>query len=84
MRIDHDFHIHTQLSLCAKDDATVENYIRSAKRLGLRKLGFANHMWDSAVPGALEWCQKQSFEHSLVSWRRQCRATSFTEWVVIR
>ena len=50
MIIDHDFHIHTTLSLCAHDEtATVENYVRRAKRMGLRKLGFSNHMWDSAV-----------------------------------
>lgn len=47
MKITHDFHIHTTLSRCAnKENATIENYIVHAKRLGLKKLGFANHYWD--------------------------------------
>lgn len=65
MRIDHDFHIHTTLSLCAHDGtATVENYIRNARRNGVRRLGFSNHMWDSAVPGASEAFYKpQDYKH---------------------
>lgn len=65
MRIEHDFHIHTTLSLCAHDSsATLENYIFKAKELGLNKLGFANHMWDSAIPGASEHFYKpQDFAH---------------------
>ena len=48
MKVKHDFHIHTNLSLCAPDKTgTVENYIMSAKRHGLLKLGFANHFWGS-------------------------------------
>lgn len=65
MRIEHDFHIHTTLSLCAHDDsATVENYVRRAKELGLKKLGFADHLWDGAIPGASERFYKpQDFTH---------------------
>ena len=43
MKITHDFHIHTHLSVCAKDSATVEHYAEVAKNLGLKKLGFADH-----------------------------------------
>ena len=46
MKITHDFHIHTHLSVCAKDSATVEHYRDTAKELGLKKLGFADHFWD--------------------------------------
>ena len=46
MKITHDFHIHTHLSVCAKDSATVEHYRDTAKALGLKKLGFADHFWD--------------------------------------
>lgn len=65
MRINHDFHIHTTLSLCAHDaSATVENYVRNAKRNGITKLGFSNHMWDSAIPGASERFYKpQNYDH---------------------
>ena len=55
MKVNHDFHIHTNLSLCAPDaTGTVENYIESAKKHGLVKLGFANHFWGSE-PGNREY-----------------------------
>ncbi len=55
MKITHDFHIHTHLSLCAPDKTgTVENYIESAKAQGLKKLGFANHFWGD-TPGDSEY-----------------------------
>lgn len=63
MKITHDFHIHTTLSLCAKETATLEHYINKAKELGLKKIGIANHMWDAAIPGANRWYQKQSYAH---------------------
>lgn len=46
MKITHDFHIHTHLSVCAKDSATVEHYLQVAKVQGLKTLGFADHFWD--------------------------------------
>ncbi len=63
MHITHDFHIHTDLSLCAGPTATLENYLAAADRLGLTKLGFANHFWDAAVPGANDFYVPQNFEH---------------------
>ena len=55
MKIQHDFHIHTYLSLCAPDKTgTVENYVQSAKAQGLTKLGFADHFWGSE-PGDSEY-----------------------------
>ena len=63
MKINHDFHIHTTLSLCANETATVENYLAKAKKLGLKKLGFSNHFWDSAISGASDWYQQQDYEH---------------------
>lgn len=49
MRINHDFHIHTNLSLCAAETVTAEHYINKAKELGLNKIGFTNHMWDENI-----------------------------------
>lgn len=64
MLIQHDFHIHTVLSSCAKDDtAQVVNYVANAKTLGLKKLGFSNHLWDGDIPGASQWYQPQNFDH---------------------
>lgn len=46
MNIQHDFHIHTNLSVCAKPEATFEMYQGVACEQGLKKLGFADHLWD--------------------------------------
>ncbi len=59
MHITHDLHMHTHLSFCGKDEATVENYVAQAAALGLTKLGFTDHMWDSAVPG-MPWWYRQT------------------------
>lgn len=65
MWIDHDLHIHTNLSLCAHDgSARVENYIRNAKMLGLKKIGFSDHMWDAAIAGASkDFYSVQDYDH---------------------
>lgn len=63
MRAEHDFHVHTHLSSCAKDSATIEHYVRRARELGIKKMGISDHMWDSAVPGAPKWYVPQNFEH---------------------
>lgn len=68
MHITHDLHIHTALSFCGKDEALVENYVAQASALGLKKLGFTDHMWDSAVPGMPWWYRQtdiQNVEHVL-------------------
>lgn len=49
MKIEHDFHIHTGLSLCASEDVTAQQYLDNARKLGLKKIGFANHMWDETI-----------------------------------
>ena len=48
MKITHDFHVHTHLSVCAKDSATVGHYAEVAKKLGFDKIGFADHFWDES------------------------------------
>lgn len=65
MNITHDFHIHTKLSPCAKETATVQHYLKKAKELQLKKIGFADHFWDSAIKGANEFYEPQSYEHLL-------------------
>ena len=65
MKIHHDFHIHTHLSLCANESATVENYLTIARRLGLTKLGFSNHFWDENIPGATPFYVPQNLSHVL-------------------
>ena len=50
MKIEHDFHLHTSLSFCADKCATLEGYVDIAKNFGLKKIGIANHFWDSKIP----------------------------------
>ena len=68
MNVTHDLHMHTALSFCGKDDATVENYLAQAEELGLTILGFTDHMWDDAHPGMPWWYRqdvRQNVEHVL-------------------
>ena len=44
LHIQQDIHIHTTLSSCAQEDATIENYQERAKDDGLTQLGFSNHL----------------------------------------
>ena len=53
MKIDHDYHIHTNLSLCAAKTVTAEHYINKAVELGLTKIGFTNHLWDENIKPVL-------------------------------
>jgi len=66
VKIDHDVHIHTNLSSCSHDptmDASA--VIDRAARLGLGTVGFANHLWDRAVDGASDWYAPQDLDHVL-------------------
>jgi len=48
MLIDHDLHIHTTLSTCCQDPMqTPQEIIRSCERLGLRTIGFTDHVWQN-------------------------------------
>jgi histidinol phosphatase-like PHP family hydrolase len=61
---DHDLHIHTQLSLCSgHPEQTKENILKYGQDNGLTTLCLSDHMWDSRVPGASGWYQKQSYEY---------------------
>lgn len=63
MRIKHDFHLHTNLSVCARREVTAADYVANAKRLGLKKLGFSDHFWDAAIEGANDFYAPQDYEH---------------------
>ena len=63
--VDHNLHIHSNLSLCAPDPSqTPEAILRYGEANGLKTLCLTNHMWDPAVPGASEWYAAQSYERS--------------------
>lgn len=64
-KIDHDYHIHSQLSSCSSDPAqTKERLLQYAKENGLKKICVTDHFWDGKVPGASDWYKPQNYEHS--------------------
>lgn len=66
MIVEHDAHVHTTLSACCSDPlATPANILARAAEAGLKTIGFADHLWDSAVPGASDWYRPQDLAHVL-------------------
>lgn len=64
--IDHDVHIHTTLSACCSDPkATPPNIVARAAEVGLKTIGFADHLWDAASPGSSDWYRPQDLPHVL-------------------
>ena len=57
MKITHDLHIHTSLSLCASREASAAGYVALAKQHGLTRLGFADHYWDERIDGTHAFCR---------------------------
>ena len=70
MRSNHDVHTHNFLSECCPDNAaTVESFIKRAKELDLKVLGFSNHTWDESVPlpeTASRFYKKQCMPYELL------------------
>jgi len=61
---DHDYHIHSQLSLCSNHpEQTTENILKYAENAGLTEICLTDHYWDSRVPGASDWYAKQDYAH---------------------
>ena len=64
--IDHDLHIHSQLSLCSHDPLqTPERILRYAQENGLKNICLTDHFWDEKVPGAssFDFYARQDFAH---------------------
>ena len=62
--VDHDYHIHSCLSTCSRDEThTPERILQYAKAHGLKKICLTDHFWDETVPGASPWYQKQDYAH---------------------
>ncbi len=66
----HDLHIHTTLPRCAREDAAPGGYLSEIRRRPFTVAGFADHLWDSDVPGASDWYRPQDIPHVL-SLRRE-------------
>lgn len=61
----HDLHVHTNLSACARPSATLEGYLGACVSSGIGILGISNHVWDSDVAGASPWYVPQNIDHVL-------------------
>ena len=62
--IDHDYHIHSQLSTCSSDPGqTTAAILAYAEENNFRQICLTDHYWDDAVPGASDWYKKQNFDH---------------------
>ena len=63
-QIDHDLHIHSFLSKCAKNpDQTPQRILDGAKAAGIHTICLTNHFWDEEVPGASAWYSEQNYPH---------------------
>ena len=63
-KINHDYHIHSQLSSCSRDpEQTPDRILQYAKENGLSRICLTDHYWDSAVYGASQWYRPQDFDH---------------------
>ncbi len=63
-KIDHDYHIHSQLSLCSKDpEQTAENILKYAERNHFTEIVVTDHFWDSAAGAAKFPYDIQNYAH---------------------
>ncbi len=61
---DHDYHIHSTVSLCCHDDSqTPEAILNYAKRNGFGSICLTNHFWDEKVESEADWCDEHDFTH---------------------
>ena len=65
---DHDYHIHSCLSLCSNDgEQTPGRILEYALENGPKRICITDHFWDSAVPGPSDWYARQDMNHILAS-----------------
>lgn len=63
-KFDHDYHIHSKLSLCSEcDEQTPERILQYAKEEKLHTLCMTDHYWEREIYCANEWYVLQDFEH---------------------
>lgn len=62
--VDHDLHIHSNLSTCSRcPEQTTERIAQYAVEAGLKTVCITDHFWDETVPGASAWYEPQNFPH---------------------
>ena len=61
--VDHDYHIHSVLSSCSRDEEqNPERILKYALDNGLKRIVITDHFWANTVPGASDWYKKQDFD----------------------
>jgi histidinol phosphatase-like PHP family hydrolase len=74
IRIEHDIHLHTTLSeCCSSATQTPGNIISEGRRLGLKVIGFADHIWCNPEVKPISFYQSQD-ERQISTLRRQLAA----------
>ena len=62
--VDHDFHIHSQLSSCSRHpEQTAERILKYAKDNGFKQIVLTDHYWDNSIPCGNKWYVPQDLEH---------------------
>lgn len=62
--IDHDYHIHSNLSYCSHDPLHVkENILDYAVKNNLKKIIITDHYWDSAIKNTHEFYDTQDYSN---------------------
>lgn len=60
--INHDFHIHSTVSRCCKDEKqTPERILRYAEKNNFNKICLTNHFWDEKVKSEAEWIDEHGY-----------------------
>lgn len=63
-KIDHDYHLHTKLSLCSLDnEMTPQRIMRYAEENGFSSVCITDHFWDASIPTDSPFYTVQNFEH---------------------
>ncbi|MBR3965629.1 MAG: PHP domain-containing protein [Clostridia bacterium] len=61
--IDHDYHIHSHLSICSNDkEQTPERMLEYAATHSLKKICITDHFWDDKIPGASDFYAPQNLD----------------------
>jgi len=63
-KIDHDYHIHSKISLCSNDpEQTNERILQYAKDNGLKRICLTDHFWDDPIPVKMNFYETQNYAH---------------------
>ena len=62
--VDHDYHLHSHLSLCSLDPKqTTARMLSYAASSGLHELCLTDHFWDETLPVTFEFYARQDYSH---------------------